>query len=351
MITTEKLTAVRTIVTHEHCPDGIASAILLRDALPDAYIEFVQYGTPEHRDLVAGPGLLFCDMTPPRERVAEFVAAGAVVLDHHRGAADIVAAFGADGVFADEATNPGTSGAMLAFLEVWTRIRGGMFSTSHPGSVEQNAALAFASLAGIRDTWQRASPRWDAACEQAAALRFWPVSQLLSIAEARPFAHEQLGEKMAIGPILIQRQAEAVERAVGNALSYTTRKGTRLLIFEGTTLTSDAAEAVGDHVDLVIGFHYEVEPHGPTMIRLSTRSHTTYDCAALAKHYGGGGHTKAAGFSQPCTPASPNPYNHIIDLLTRYETAAQASVAADGPVDRPYERNDWGYAGPKGEAR
>ncbi|HZL96812.1 MAG TPA: hypothetical protein VFB99_24365 [Vicinamibacterales bacterium] len=63
-ITPDLLRQVTRIVTHADCADGIASAMLLHDALPEATVEFVQYNTPEWRDLAATPGMLFCDMIP-----------------------------------------------------------------------------------------------------------------------------------------------------------------------------------------------------------------------------------------------------------------------------------------------
>ena len=110
----EVLKAVKTIVAHEKCPDGIAAALILKDVLPEARVIFCQYSTPEHETLAAEPGMLFADFSPPKARVQEFVDKGAVVLDHHKTAKDIVAAFGDNGVFGDEIAEPGVSGAVLA---------------------------------------------------------------------------------------------------------------------------------------------------------------------------------------------------------------------------------------------
>ncbi len=47
MIPIETLRAVRTIITHANCPDGVASALILHQALPNAAIVFLAAGSPE----------------------------------------------------------------------------------------------------------------------------------------------------------------------------------------------------------------------------------------------------------------------------------------------------------------
>ena len=93
MIPIEKLKQVRVIITHANCPDGIASAILLHDALPEAGIRFLTHRTKEYRELPAHAGMLFCDIAPPSERVELFRALGAIVLDHHKSAEALVKRF------------------------------------------------------------------------------------------------------------------------------------------------------------------------------------------------------------------------------------------------------------------
>lgn len=281
MLDLDSLLQVRTIVTHEGCADGIASAIILRDALPNARVEFVQYNTPAHRDLRATPGMLFCDMTPPAARVQEFVEAGAIVLDHHKGAREIVEAFGERGVFADEATEPGHSGAGLAFGEVWLVAR-------RPFVRPQWADFMadFARLAGIRDTWQRDHHRWRKACAQAAALRFWPIDILLDDVSG-------IGQRLEIGDTLLQRDEARDERSIAEAYRFEVG-GIRVVAFEGLH-TSDIAERLEGEADLVLGWHYQMEDGRARMV-VSGRSRGAVSALALAKANGGGGHERAAGF-------------------------------------------------------
>ena len=161
--TIEKLRTVRTIVSHRNCPDGTASALILHDALADngkLNLIFAQYGTEALEKIPVEAGMIFCDITPPPDRTQEFVDAGALVLDHHKTAESTVRAYGENGIFSSE---PGVSGAMLAYREVWHPIYlTGSEHMAFPTNIE-----GIALLAGIRDTWQKEHVLWLEACHQA----------------------------------------------------------------------------------------------------------------------------------------------------------------------------------------
>lgn len=307
----EVLDKVTHVVTHANCPDGIASALLLTDVLEVPKLTFVAHGTSDFQNLKAEPGMLFCDICPPTDRVQEFVDMGAVVLDHHAKQRDDVERF-PHHVFADLATEPGVSGAYLAFREVW------QYSTTR-GSYEWQRAHAFATLAGIRDTWQTDRAEWPQACAQAEALRFYPWSFYEGLLGGRLFNernHARLQELMAIGPVLIERSRERVKRTIENASGWKSDRGTHVMIV-ATTRTSDIAEAVDDLADLVIGFEYI---GGKTIgLQLSMRSRKGYDVGAFCKALGGGGHTAAAGARVDVEPGEQNPYQHIMRLVNAYE--------------------------------
>lgn len=303
----DTMRAVRRVVAHgPGCPDGVAAVVLCKDALPSATVEFCQYDTPEHRALGAEPGMLFVDFSPHPSRVAEFAAAGAVVLDHHRTARAVVEAAGPLGVFADEAEEPGVSGAVLAFRHAWaplwlSRPRGAM-------KLSPQWAGDFASLAGVRDTWVRDSPRWEEACAQAAALRFWPVEDLLAALQHHD-AGKTLDGMLAVGGVLVRKHAEEVKRAVDGAVRLTCR-GVTIAVISGCKYTSDAAD-VAD-ADGVVGFDYLVDSDGSRKLALSTRSRSDrFDCAAFCRGLGGVGHTKAAGCALDVLPDSRNPWREV----------------------------------------
>lgn len=320
MIPLEALVNVKTIIAHDACSDGTASALLLHFALQDedgprTKVRFVQYGTDAHRNMVAEPGLLFCDFSPPADRVAEFVAAGAIVLDHHATAKPVVEAFGERGVFGDEKADPGVSGAVLAYRLAWEGAWKMQWLREEAGE--------FARLAGIRDTWQRQSPDWVAACKQAQVLAFAPNTFWMKRG-LHTILKEWEDTWAPIGEILYDRQQKEVEKAAARAWRFTTAGGLRVAVLTSKGLISDVAEHLGQDADLVVGTGFAYEPgvdSYPKMI-VSTRSRGSFDCGAFCKRFeGGGGHTKAAGFSVQLDAQSPDPFRLIERLVRFYEAS------------------------------
>jgi len=308
---------VTTIVVHADCADGHASALILMDALPTARVRAVHYASAAHRDIVAEPGLLFCDMTPPRERIRDFVDAGAVVLDHHKGAADIVAAFGDRGVFADEATEPGVSGAVLA-ARAWTQIRG---RRDVPHRIDE-----FARLVGIYDTWQRGDPDWDRAYALTLALKFVPLPRLLELglSGAMPLLDN-------IGPILADKAAARVTRAAATAVRLVVG-GHRVAVVSDYDVRSEVCDVIHD-ADIVASFAYRHESEG-VMLDWALRSHAGVNVAAIAKRFGGGGHSAAAGFSEVVTH-NGDPYQRLTELLGGDIQARRAAVGDCSKAAKP----------------
>lgn len=335
MLSIDKLKAVKHIITHENCPDGIASAMILKDALPRAKVTFLQYDTAAHIGLEPEDGMLFCDFSPHKDYVAIFKARGAIVLDHHKTQKAVVEQFGDLGVFADETAEPGICGATLAFREVWLPLYDDAgLADAAMSTPRTDLVRDFATLAGIRDTWQKKDPKWRAACEQAEALQFWPIEELLNMG----LTPEQWRRKLELGPVLFAKKLRSAQKCIDHGVSFTTGKGRRVLAFEGMRQSSDAAELLGDKADLVVGFGYTAEANMPKVI-YSTRSHTGFDCSTLALGHGGGGHTAAAGFSLAITESTPQPYELLKMLMSMYEKVEKPwlKLVAEHKKDKSFE--------------
>lgn len=233
--------------------------------------------------------MVFCDIVPPDSRVQDFIDAGAVVLDHHREARVTVEAFGSKGVFADaeREDHRGISGAVLSYEVIYRSL---------PWHARLLEVERLARLIGLADTWQRDSRDFEQALEFVAACRFFGLSRLTKLSP------KQILAKLATwGPELRRDHLEHVQYACKEAIRMSTPKGTRMVVVQGTSITSDLAELLRNDpfADLVVGYHTRSEDREDREIKLqfSTRAVTTYDCGALASAYGGGGHRPAAGFS------------------------------------------------------
>lgn len=287
----EALRAVRKIVVHQKnattpCPDGRASAVILRAVLPGVPIVEMAYDSPEHLALPATEGLLFCDFSPPKGRAQEFAAAEAIVLDHHH--PDMVKPFEAVGlgVWGDNAK--GESGALLAFREVALRALAGRDGS--PAQAFRNAMETLALLSAIRDTWKRDSKHWDDACELAAAVCLPRLDDLLKVT---PRGVLELAA--SVGPMLVANQRVAAGAAADTAVRLHIH-ARPVAFIDNPDAISDAAELLGPTVDLVVAFEYAHESDGSVRLVVHLRSRGAVDCQAIARRMGGGGHKGAAGF-------------------------------------------------------
>jgi hypothetical protein len=288
MLDTSRVTK---LVTHDACADGLASAMIVKDALPHVEVVFAQYGQPSLESLAPSSGLLFVDISPPRERAGAFVDAGAIVLDHHKHARDVVELFGDRGVFADELARPGSSGASLAYEHVWC--------PNTPRGYGGHADVqGFARLVGIRDTWQRQSPSWELASDLQVVLMGMPRAQWL-----RPggIARAVSNDCLELGQLWRAQRTETVSKicSAGTA-TLVDPAGRQWAAFpDGHRYTSDVAEAMRARgVAVTCGWFQTVED-GAVRTVLSLRSDGSWqnplDVGALCKSFGGGGHTRAAG--------------------------------------------------------
>ena len=312
MLDTSLLRNIRTIVAHDSCADGTGSAIFLKDAFPGAEVVFVQYGTKAYLELPAMEGIIFCDIAPPAHRVKEFVDSGAIVLDHHKTAKSVIEQFGERGIYSDESIDPGVSGTVLAYRHVWKPLREASYSPTI-----QNWALRFSTLCGVPDTWQRNHPEWQKSSELNHLLFFMSNTEWMKVS-LHWLATEWDRTYDWIGAVLSTKHSKAVLKSIKKAGRYSSDRGTRILMMNSTSHTSDASELLGKEFDLIVGFGYDVE-EGVERLILSTRTFGDYDCAAFAKSLGGGGHTKAAGCSVLVNDQE-SPYKTILRVVNQFES-------------------------------
>jgi oligoribonuclease NrnB/cAMP/cGMP phosphodiesterase (DHH superfamily) len=319
--TLEQLRNIKTVVSHgNNCPDGVASAMIVADAYRYFHEEagttveilVIDHQSEEKAKLEAKPGMLFVDFSPPEERAQEFIDAGTLCLDHHKKGSSVQAFVRAGlGVFGDEDKDPGVCGAVLAYEHVWKPLKAA--NPSDTLELDPMIVQEFARLSGIRDTWQTKSPDWIKACKMAEALRFWPLATLLVSPPEFWKSHIDLGE------ILWARKIKTVTKISEHVYNWTSPRGTRVAIFQGVKFSSDVAEALGDAVDLIVAYDIAYEPGHEFKLICSSRSRASYDCGALALAYGGGGHTRAAGFNRPMGIDAPNPYQMVQLLVAAHE--------------------------------
>lgn len=314
----EKLGKTQQIVVHANCPDGVASAIILHDALRLVPVRFVRHGA-ELDAVEQLPFTLFCDICPAGRIARDFMGINGMVLDHHKTAKDTVWCFEqlGSGVFADETEEPGVSGALLAFRHVWKPLveRQTAHLAEYIRETRAERASYFAMVAGIRDTWQTTSALWEMACAQAEALRFWPFENWPD----QPFGvnDDMFSDMLSLGDILLKKKAERTAQAIKDGYRFITAKGVRVLIVS-TIETSDVAETVSD-VDLVVGFLFRSDGDRP-IAQISARSKGAFDCAAFCKSLDGGGHARAAGAEVQIRDCALQPYAMVQYLVHLFET-------------------------------
>ena len=335
MIPIEEIKSRRILITHGYpegpCPDGLAAALIIRDALPSIDVRFLVHNTMELENLKAEPGMLFVDICPPRARAQEFIDAGAIVLDHHAATRDVVEAFGERGVYADAATEPGVSGAVLAFREVWRVVDEDQgIDTFFPASSRRpnervfDRISRFAMLAGVRDTWQKRSPHWKEACEQAASLLFWPGCRDFTRHGREALRGSDFESWMAIGPVLLAKAEEKARRLALQHWALTTDHDTHVAVLPSCEI-SDAADLMGGF-DVVVGFQFTASETEPPAMRVSLRARGRHDVSQLASRFGGGGHKGAAGFrlSLASHLDRADPYTMLRGIITAYEHKDEA---------------------------
>jgi hypothetical protein len=320
----DKIKKVKRIVVHTDA-DGVASAMILKDVLPHASVEYVQYDTKAHVEMKAEPGMIFCDFSPHHTRVDDFLKVEAIVLDHHDTTREVCAKFIERdlGAFGDMEKQPGVCGAWLAYVYVWRPSFPGTVRSAETIDIVENTA----KLAGIRDTWQTQDSRWLEACEQASAMNFWDWERLVGSAPGD--WPELLG---SIGKQAYANHLRKVRQALKGAYKFVTPRGWRVVVFQGYFAASDAADMVEGKADIICGFSTFFEDGEPyVLFGLRSRNDDFHvGKMAEASAPGGGGHAKASGFRKAILLSDPNPFCLFRDILIKYEASHCTCGEGDG---------------------
>ena len=280
--------AVRKLITHANCADGLAAAIVARESCgPTLPIEFVAYGTEQHRTLTPEPGVVFADFSPHPDTVEAWLPFDPIVLDHHVHARAIVASF-PRGVFDNK-----QSGALLLL--------------AHLATFHSNNLARLAVLADVRDRWVKESQWWPAAQAQARVMMSLHRDVALALGSSGLRQFEDFGMYLAETERL--RAAEVVStlrrQPVGEFTVGVVASGSAL-----SSMIGDLAREQG--FDLTACFHLQEDPAtGRKSVVYSLRSSERIDCGAFAKWLGGGGHQRAAGFDVDFSYAQPDPWAFV----------------------------------------
>src|SRR5262245_19793890 len=219
--TLEQLRNIKLVISHGNtCPDGLASAMIVADAYGDKRpeIRLIDHGSAEKADLEPVPNMMFVDCSPLPEKAEPFIAAGAIVLDHHAKGSSVQAFVKAGlGILGDERRDIGVCGAVLAYEHVWKPLRE---ASSPEGMLAVEPIVReFARLSGIRDTWQTRDPSWLKACEQAEGVRFWPLERALAAGFPEAW-HRSLGLDIGIGEVLWARKCKTVSKIAEKVMKW-----------------------------------------------------------------------------------------------------------------------------------
>lgn len=366
MIPIEKLKQVTHIYVHDRCPDGLASAMILKDAFKmlgmNPPITFLTHNTEEHaragcevlcsesNDPLPWSRPLFCDIAPYDAYGCQgCLDNGAIVLDHHVGTKEVVQRFGQLGVYADADTEPGVSGAVLAFREVWMAVLNdqvlGPAAAKQPSNLVYRAIRQFAEAIGARDTGATDHPlfqqgQWTSKMLMSRSPEYWLNARCPDTRNGFLTSEPYLmSTELDIGRALYEAHEEAVRQALDQVMMFEVPVGDEkggvilLKVFQeqasGFRLCSDVAWEIAKQPPhfqgVVAGFYYVVD--GSTAaprLCYSLRGIGGFDVQRFAKANGGNGHKAAAGFSG----SSPemfggrrlglNPYDYIYYKLAEH---------------------------------
>lgn len=297
------LREIKTLVTHQYCHDGVASALLVKDVVPNIEVIWLTPGSLEHKTLSPRPNCLWCDIVPHPSSAEDWVAVEPIVLDHHVGNASTTALFGDNSVFLSQ---DGVCGATLAFQYVWKHLA----DEGKRANQREREIEGLIKLVGIKDTNLTSDKGWKDSSYLQQALTFYNFEELSK-------GFPSIYEEMKVGKLLLEKETESVKKAVAESYRFS-HQGKNVICFMGTRLSSDVANLVDQQYDIVVGCGLHPHRNNQISYRFSIRSHSGFDCAKFTAFFGGGGHKEAAGMSIIDGMASSNPFAKFENLFRIY---------------------------------
>lgn len=264
---------------HAGCPDGIIARNILVQTLRNTDLQLVPR-RPGVKDSIVHPAI-FVDMSPSEDQFLEVLQQGGVIMDHHVTVKHLFdkhsEAFPDQLLWGENAL--AQSGAVLAYMACDDLVRN---STGNPG----RAMLRAAHLVGLGDTWQKDHEDFELA------------RAFANLVDLVGNDYEGLYEETELAEKLWASKKKAFVRSAEKAIWRDVLD--KRVAFVNTLKTSDVAELLrAKGANIIVGYGEMFDPDRQVeWIAFSMRSDETWDCAAFAKKYGGGGHVPAAGFGQ-----------------------------------------------------
>ncbi len=291
------------ILYHAGCWDGFCAAWLCHKVWPDAEYIPVQYGNPPPD--VTGAQVLVVDFSYPRDVLTALRATckqthgkgELAVLDHHKTAqADLAdldwCVFDMD-----------KSGARLTWEFLWDN---GEISKRHfNGNAILNSQHApwLVDYTEDRDLWRWKLPE---SRQVNAALRSYPydfavVDELYDLTNPGILAVE--------GVAILRAQQQLVDQHVRFARPVNIG-GHTVLGANATCHVSEIAQELAAKGPGPFGACWFENDKGEKVYSLRSTDKSGFDVSALAKNFGGGGHARAAGYTE--TPADASAHQSVL---------------------------------------
>jgi hypothetical protein len=247
--------------------------------------------------------MMFVDISPPKDRLVEFLEAETLVFDHHPTAESVVRVFDVAGLGVYK-NGMDVCGASIVYEHVFYPL------TYAREDRTQSLSYDLARLAAIRDNFDTSNPDWNLACAQSEVITFYPWKHWDRHA---PFLQQH---EMDLGKVLLEKNQERIEWIAKNAM-HTSYAGLNVAVFQANgRLTSDVFEHLRktEGMQVGIGFNFIKEDDGRIKIICAVRSTDDFDTGTFCKNLGGGGHFKAGGFNIDINH-DESPYKSIKRLL------------------------------------